>query len=431
MQGMNTQTAVQPLAPGRQVTLLPEMVVQMLLNAKAHVVSKDQHTITFEGEGTLLHSRDFEVVRKVVDKMRPRLPKQLTAGTILSVLREAQSEVRQAVFWPGVVNVLYYPVQTPGSAFYRCVLPALALNRGTAVRAHLSHHRIPAEALNYDVIVFQIDHSPHTRAFTQNLQNMGKKVVFEIDDAFAHLSPTQPQYAGYSTPERQAEVRAMMQQADAVTVSTNALRDLYEKDCRRIAVIPNMIDVPLWPRAIPHRTGQFRVLWAGSPSHDDDLAMIYHALERFSTQSTGIHFIFFGSAPQGLAIPARNVKVLPFASFVDYPDLLAGVQADVALAPLVPSTFNRCKSNVKALEYMATGYPVIASNVEPYQFICNGKDGMLFKNPEELLSMLQVAYNNRAAMGKIREAAFQTVQQYDTSVRRAKIEEFFGSLMET
>jgi glycosyltransferase involved in cell wall biosynthesis len=429
---MTTQKTdlVPPLTPGMQVVLLPELVVQYLLNAKMHIVAKEQRGMVFEGEETVLHTRDYDVVLKVAARMRPSLPEKLTAGAILSAYKKAQSMVREEVFYPGVVNVMYYPVLTPGSAFYRCMLPALALNRGTSVRAHLSMRMIPGEAMAYDVVVFQIDHSPHTLAFAKNLQSMGKKVVFEIDDAFDCLSPSQPQHAGYATPERQAEVRAMMRQADAVTVTTEPLRRMYERDCKRISIVPNMIDLANWPRSTPHRTGAFRVLWAGSPSHADDLALVAPVLTEFARRAKAIRLVFFGAVPDGLVVPKDQVEILPFAPFEEYPNRLADVQADVALAPLAPTTFNRCKSGVKAMEYMATGYPVIASAIEPYQFVRHAVDGFLFQSPKELGDILISTFDNRPGLLKVRDAAFDRVREFDISTRRAEVERFFTSLME-
>jgi hypothetical protein len=41
-------------------------------------------------------------------------------------------------------------------------------------------------------------------------------------------------------------------------------------------------------------------------------------------------------------------------------------EADATLAPLVPSTFNSCKSNLKVLEAGAKRIPIIVSNTPPY-----------------------------------------------------------------
>jgi hypothetical protein len=45
-----------------------------------------------------------------------------------------------------------------------------------------------------------------------------------------------------------------------------------------------------------------------------------------------------------------------------YPQKLANLDLDLALAPLENNQFNDCKSNLRLLEYGACGYPVICSN---------------------------------------------------------------------
>jgi hypothetical protein len=60
---------------------------------------------------------------------------------------------------------------------------------------------------------------------------------------------------------------------------------------------------------------------------------------------------------------SKHVAMRPFA---EYPEALAGVNLDLALAPLQDTAFNRCKSHLKVLEYGILGIPVIASALDPY-----------------------------------------------------------------
>jgi hypothetical protein len=53
--------------------------------------------------------------------------------------------------------------------------------------------------------------------------------------------------------------------------------------------------------------------------------------------------------------------------FEDYPRKLATLNLDLAVAPLEHNRFNECKSNLRVLEYGVLGWPVIASDIEPYQ----------------------------------------------------------------
>jgi hypothetical protein len=50
-----------------------------------------------------------------------------------------------------------------------------------------------------------------------------------------------------------------------------------------------------------------------------------------------------------------------------YPETLASLALDVAVAPLQDNPFNRAKSNLKLLEYGWLGIPVVASDLEPYR----------------------------------------------------------------
>jgi hypothetical protein len=49
-----------------------------------------------------------------------------------------------------------------------------------------------------------------------------------------------------------------------------------------------------------------------------------------------------------------------------YPQKLATLDLDLAVAPLENNQFNDCKSNLRLLEYGACGFPVICSNVRAF-----------------------------------------------------------------
>ncbi|MGH8482996.1 MAG: glycosyltransferase, partial [Pseudomonas sp.] len=50
-----------------------------------------------------------------------------------------------------------------------------------------------------------------------------------------------------------------------------------------------------------------------------------------------------------------------------YPQKLASLDLDLALAPLEVNLFNDCKSNLRLLEYGACGFPVICTDTKAYQ----------------------------------------------------------------
>ncbi|WP_447730319.1 hypothetical protein [Pseudoxanthomonas suwonensis] len=51
----------------------------------------------------------------------------------------------------------------------------------------------------------------------------------------------------------------------------------------------------------------------------------------------------------------------------EYPARLAALDLDLAIAPLEDNQFNRCKSNLRLLEFGACGFPVVCSDVAAFQ----------------------------------------------------------------
>jgi len=418
---------VEPVVPSLKGLVLPEIVAKLVLGAQVRRID-DQVAVTFEGAPVVMHLQDFEFATRVADQIRKKMPRRVTPGTVISLVEQAQKGVSAELFQPGVVRVLYYATMSKVSAFYRCLMPMYALNMGGRAVAHASNARFGREALNYDVVVIQIDNSPSVLEFTIALQAQGKKVVYEIDDAFDCLEPWHPQYASYGQPARQEAIRAMMAQADAVQVSTQWLADRYRGHAKRIEVVPNMVELASWPRADRlRRDGLFKVLWAGSPSHSGDLEVVIPAMGRFLSAHPDARLVLFGQTIKDARLPAAQVEIVDFCEFEEYPFKLAAVDADVALAPLADVPFNYGKSNLRILQYWATGYPVVSSNVGPYAEVGGG---ILCSDEEEWLASLETLHENREFGRTMVDEGFESVKQYDVLPHAKKIEAFYSSLVE-
>jgi spore maturation protein CgeB len=93
--------------------------------------------------------------------------------------------------------------------------------------------------------------------------------------------------------------------------------------------------------------------------------------------------------------------------------MIAGLDWNIALAPLVDSSFNRAKSNLRWLETAALGIPCVASNVGHFkETIEHGRDGFLCDKSEDFvpaLSRLIEKKSLRKTIGKKakRKAAMQ------------------------
>ena len=426
---METSTQASPVAESLRTIALAEVVAKLALGG-TYRVDGDQVGVTFENETVVMHQEDFDLVRAATMKVKAKIPRRVTPGTVIKLVGEAQSAIAEEIFRPGAIRVLFYAVQSKASAFYRCLMPMYALNMSGKAVSHASLARFGREALNYDVVVMQIDNSPSALEFAMALQKQGKKVVYEIDDAFDCLEPWHPQYASYGQPERQEAIRAMMAQADAVQVSTPWLAARYSDVAKHIEVVPNIIELAAWPPADRlRRDGRWKVLWAGSPSHAGDLEVVIPALGAFAKAHPDVTIVFFGQTVKDDRIPADQIEIVDFCEFEDYPNRLAAIDADVAIAPLTDVPFNRGKSNLRILQYWATGYPVIASDVGPYREIRNGDDGLLCASPASWLANLEMTYRNEGVCKRLSAAGLESVKAYDVLRNSKKIEEFYSSLV--
>ena len=89
----------------------------------------------------------------------------------------------------------------------------------------------------------------------------------------------------------------------------------------------------------------------------------------------------------------------------------------IGIAPLVDNNFNRCKSNIKYLEYTMAGIPVIASNVLPYSStIKDGEDGIIVKKGRYNLwkrALESLIENEKERIRLWENAKMKVIQHYD------------------
>jgi glycosyltransferase involved in cell wall biosynthesis len=404
----------------------------MVLGATVRKI-EDQVEVSFESGAVVMHEDDYTIAHRVSERVRAKMPRRVTPGTVIWLCSQTQKAVAEELFRPGAVRVLYYSTLSKASAFFRCLLPMYALNMSGRAVAHASSAKFGREAMDYDVVVVQIDNSPSALEFMIALQNQGKRVVYEIDDAFDCMEPWHPQYASYGQPARQEAIRAMMAQADAVQVSTSWLAERYKDHAQRIEVIPNMLELASWPAADRlRRDGLFRVLWAGSPSHSGDLETIVPVMQKFLGDHADARLVLFGQELRDQRLPESQVENIPWCEFDEYPFQLSKVDADVAIAPLADVKFNHGKSNIRILQYWASGYPVIASNVGPYADTINKArfgDGRLCDTQEDWLSALEDLYEDLDVRRTMSAAGAESVKAYDVLPNAKKIEAFYTSLV--
>ncbi len=200
----------------------------------------------------------------------------------------------------------------------------------------------------------------------------GRKVWVDYDDNLFDVPSDNPTHLQYSSSMVQENVKAILKQADIVTVSTNALKELYSEFNSNIKVVPNALDMGL--RCMKERAVKPRrkiIAWRGSKTHQRDVftyaAQIMEASRDKNNKDWAWHFI--GDSLWFLtdSMPHHQTFLTKGMSPLEYHAHIANVAPSAMLVPLYESNFNKCKSNIAWLEATFAGAVAIAPNWEEWQ----------------------------------------------------------------
>ena len=267
---------------------------------------------------------------------------------------------------------------------YRVYLPLAALHDAGKIEPPAiwcsAHDTLPqieeVMQINPDSVVFLHGLDAAALALMQALKNLGKRprLVFLLDDLIIAKNAKR---GGAQHNELVQALRTALATCDLCICTTpmlaQAIADELDLSTKKITSIPNALPEQPWTRLAAlsqqksvQRSAQdgtrLRVLWAGAAQHQADVDLL---LPVVLATKLKYQWVFFGLCPTGLAGDAE-VEFHGAVEFADYPERLAALQADIAVAPLTDTDFNRCKSPLKLLEYGILGLPVVASSLPPY-----------------------------------------------------------------
>ena len=297
-------------------------------------------------------------------------------------------------------------------------LPGITVVSGSLLTPGLSTTGL---LLNADVLVLcdvvDADFLPLLAARRQQRRLTG----YEINDHFLAPQPWNPTaYLATNLISRSLSSQ-LARQADFVQFTAGELQRRFGHLNPRQAVFGNH----LWqmpaappPLASPTRAAiaggsaaPLTVGWGGSLGHRDDLRWMLPALQSFLARTPRASLAIMGDPSFRELfswLPVERFSFTPGGSIDAYYDFLG--RLDVGLAPLLPTEFNRCRSDVKFLEYAAHGVLAIASDLEPYRpTIRPGENGLLFADLAGLEAALDWAATHPVERQAMAERARQMV----------------------
>jgi tetratricopeptide (TPR) repeat protein len=300
-----------------------------------------------------------------------------------------------------------------GDGHYRFHEPSRQLSRlpgVVAVDCALGHHLLPELLEAADVLLLQ-DFHWDLFPVIERRRAAGRLTVQEANDDYTDVQPWNTRAALWQNRATQDELRQALAAADLVQTSTPVLAERWRRWARRVVVFPNQLtQVPPLPEP-PSRP--LTVGWAGSVGHYADWYETAPRLERWFEAHPGVRLeVMTGEeARDFIRLPPERYRFTPGGSLADYFAFLA--RLDIGLAPLLPTPFNRGRSDVKYLEYAAHGVAGIYADLEPYRdSIRHGETGLLFKTGDELLGCLDRFVSDAALRMHIRAQAHDFVRRH-------------------
>ncbi len=269
--------------------------------------------------------------------------------------------------WRPRPRVLVHPADREGCGEYRIIAPMRALNRAGRTQGWETMRLFdPAEMerIQPDSLVVQRQMEwPQIEALERHARHSKAFRVFELDDLITNL-PLKSVHRQHIHKDIAKRFRKAAGLCNRLVVATEPLRQAYADYCDEVVVCPNYLEAARWGELRPARAerSRLRVGWAGGIGHAGDLELIADVVRE--TAST-VDWIFFGMCPDSLKDVVHEFH--PGIPLDQYAPKLASLDLDLAVAPLEHNAFNEAKSHLRLLEYGVLGYPVICTDIVPYQ----------------------------------------------------------------
>lgn len=282
-----------------------------------------------------------------------------------------------------------------GPAIYRSLQPCRALGEladvsvvsGSTLSPELAHADL---LLSADVLVVRDAAVPDLLPIFAARRRHRRLTAYELT-AHPFAAPVgEPSAARTPDLSTRSLTPLLAQQADAVQFSSATLESELGWLGARRAVLPSQ----LWegPPPLPlRRLDRVVIGWGGTAAHREDLRAVVPALAGVLERHPEARVAIMSDEsvrPVLDPLPSDRVSFAPFGTLEAYYRFLEGI--DVGLAPLAPTAYNRCRSDVRFIEYAAHGVLALCADLEPYREVVRpGQTGFLYRDVGELETVLE------------------------------------------
>ena len=289
----------------------------------------------------------------------------------------------------------------------------------------------------FDVIVIQRV-NPYSTKILKKAKKHKIKIIYESDDDFLDINPANPAY-NYILGNFD-NILKLANNSDQIVVSTPELKNRFNKlDIKNVEVIKNYhVNDSLPIRPFTFRGNDFiKIGYFGTLTHENDIELIHNVILRlkdiFSKKGVTVLFEIAGASIDETSdwFSVRKIPYYPMSLHTFYDWLSKNSDWDIGIIPLVNTEFNKCKSELKYIEFSALGIPVVASDMNVYnEAIKNGVNGFLANNEDEWVDKLSVLIEDPILRnGMVNNARDDILKNYNLPSRLNQWDSIFKRLV--
>lgn len=280
-------------------------------------------------------------------------------------------------------------------------------------------------AKDYDLVFLNYTIADQAYAYMgAPLRGMGKKIICDVDDAIWYVQPDNSTYQTMKERNASYILECILNDVDGVVTTNSYLRNIIvDKTTKyhdKILVAPNQIDFTQYSRIFPAQERlNLTIMHFGATGHFDDLLdkEFVEGVSKIMSDYPNVKFKTVGSFVPDL----RYKWGMRYENDFGDVDIYRWIQnrfpifmeeADIVVAPLRDTKYNRSKSDIKFLEYSSAMKPGVFSNTRPYRdTIEHGKTGFLCETSKEWYEALKTLIDSREKRLEIGKNAYDYVKK--------------------
>jgi len=335
--------------------------------------ASDKYLVDKKEKAKTLH--DIDAMQK---KWLPQLANDLAYNRNLSLKMvnfEVDTEIN--VTWNVALKdkprVYAFPTNSTGVGEYRVRSPLRALTQADLIESSISNNSdtlvyptpVEIERIKPEVLL-------HQNGFLDFMMEPWEKYrkfndVFMVSgmDDLVYMLPHRHPMQGRWPKDLRRRLKKTFQLSDRLIVANDVLAEEFSKMADNVVVVPNYLETARWTNLVmPEKQNEkkLRVGWAGGSEHGLDLEFIIPVIKALHKE---VDWVFMGMWFEEFEPYVKEThKGVPFA---EYPQKLADLNLDLAIAPLMHNNFNEAKTNLRLLEFGIMGWPIVCTDITPYQ----------------------------------------------------------------